>query len=60
MNTFHDPSYKKSCLIPWYYRPILWMFPTYVDLGSEYVSYYKVIFGTVFILKQEIPPWRKP
>jgi hypothetical protein len=57
MNPFYDPKIIKNAIYPKWYRLFLWMFPTYVHLGQEINTYYKVIGTSLFVVKMESAPW---
>ena len=49
MNSFYDPNVIKKATFPKWYWLWLWMFPSYVNLLTDSVVFYRKVFGRIYI-----------
>jgi hypothetical protein len=58
INPYYNPEVIKKCIFPKWYWLWLWILPTYVNIGEEAITSYKVFRKKIIITKVESVPWR--
>jgi len=57
MNPFYDETVIHKCIFSRWHWLYLWIFPTYAVLGDESITFFKNVFGRIFIVGEEPAPW---